>query len=699
MARPSGDELLEILKRPNPDLEVAQSDINERGQKDADIDKEKLGQYLIELVRKDLMDRESFGFDKKRQYDIKSYFGLKDEFFSSWPWPHASNFPEPITPVMVDTGYTNIASAMFRNPLHTVSVIGIGPEDKVYAPKVSSFVNWQVGVESNMQEVQDSNIFRTILNGTGFVKTWIDIGSEFAIKNASIPIENILKPAYGEGCQKDNCDHIFQIVPLTENEKKFRETLRHNGKLVYDGMDNLVKGVNVSDADRELQRSLMSRVSGIDLERVESSDLYFWVEGHLTYYPPGSMRARELIVKFCLNNGYVNRVVDNKDIVRPYSDYYIYKLPGLAFHQSLPDKIRNVQEKANYTDKQVTDAADKAISSPAYIDENPGFNPQEHVRVPGGMYEVKKGTQIQYDQTNMSAIIERGNYVEKLWDRAERLTGFTDLFQGREPERRLTATTDKIRTAKAENRFKAILNRFGIGWGKTCDLIYYYDDRYVPRHKVARVLGSTEYKSVDELFPGKANAKLPEFGFNLNAKFNFKLAGKSQSEVDDENDIKLAFTDKILNTPFAQNLAVLYRALKVQADIIDFAEFERIVPKPPEADEISYEELMQRIESGEKDIQPSPYGEFTSQIIKIQLFMKTDKFKEMDDRKKSVLLSYLKRLQGAEMGAKLHQLNQMAQADPMVAQALDEIAEDVESGRLQIPGQVQPAGVPSEPVI
>ena len=87
-------------------------------------------------------------------------------------------------------------------------------------------------------------------------------------------------------------------------------------------------------------------------------------------------------------------MIENKDLIRPLSDYGIWLNDGFAYNRSAPEILKDIQDKANYTDKQVTDAADKAISQPGYIEEGSGFDPNDHVRVPTGMYEVKKGTKI-----------------------------------------------------------------------------------------------------------------------------------------------------------------------------------------------------------------------------------------------------------------------------------------------------------------
>jgi len=169
--KPKPSEIVKLL-RPNPDLEdLRPNDIIPGNQKEPEVgDKDALSAYLQKITKQDIQDRDAFGFIEKQVYNEKAYYEQKDEFFSNWPHPNASNFIEPITSTMVDVGWDAVHSAMFSNPLKTVRVDGVGKEDKPYAPLIAHTLNWENSMESDMLQVQDMNIFRTLLRGTGFVK-------------------------------------------------------------------------------------------------------------------------------------------------------------------------------------------------------------------------------------------------------------------------------------------------------------------------------------------------------------------------------------------------------------------------------------------------------------------------------------------------------------------------------------------------
>src|SRR3990167_1327084 len=605
---PDYSQLLTRLRQPNPDLSQKPTDKIPGKQVTPDVgDIKYLQECLLKSLRSCIYQRETYGFNEKRLYDVKAYYGIKDEFLMNWPWPRASAFPEPITPTLVDTGKTNIQNALFRNPLKTMLCTGVGPEDKPLAPKVVSVMNWQVGMESNMYSVQDANAFRVLLHGTGWVKTWIDIGDEFKLNNASVPIENIYVPIKSSGCQRGQTEFIHEFIPMTYNDMQFRMGLKIGSKPVYDKLDLILPGFKISESlTFEEMQMLQSQVTGLDVQQADQNDLYYMVETHCTFYPKGQYKAKELLIHWSPKGGTIHRIIENIDLVRPYAKYYVYPQPGFAYHQSLPDKIRHIQEKANYTEKQVTDAADKAIMNVGFIEEGNAFNANDSVRVPSGMYEIKKGTSIQWEPTNISAIMERGRQMDRYWELAQRLTAFNELFQGRQLETNKTLGEAQMVMNKADARFATILNIYGLGWKETCDLIYFYDDRYIPREKVVKILGATEYYSVDQIFPQE---KSSQFGLNLNSKFNFSMAGKSQIDQDVEDKNTVIFCDQIVASVFGQDKCIAWRAMKEKADTVNFHFFDNIVPKPPEADNIGFEEVIEKIMSGEYNVSPSPLAD------------------------------------------------------------------------------------------
>lgn len=684
------------LLQPNPDLSTQPNDQIPKDQPIPDLNEDYLSEELVRSLRQMIQDRETFGFEQKRKYDDESYYGIKDEFFNNWPWPGASNFQEPITPTMVDVGFTHIHSAMFRDKMKTVNVLGVGKEDRPYAPSVAHVLNWEFGIESNMYQTQIMNSFRTIQKGTGFVKTWVDFGDNFKIKNSSVPLNLIYKHIRGMGCKRGDCQGYHQLIPLTENDWKFRQGIQIGSKNVYKNLEAIVPGWGAGEAfSADDAMLIQQQATGLDVYGSDARDLRYMVESHWTHYPKGKFKAVELIVWWSPKHGLIHRVIENKDMIRTMSDYGIWLNPGFAYQRSAGEILMDIQQKANYTDKQTTDAADKAISQPGYIEEGSGFDPNAHVRVPTGMYEVKKGTKVTFEQTNMAAIIERGNHVDKLWDKAKIRLGFTDIFMGLNTEGAQTLGGDKIRLGKAENRFRALLDIYGIGWGNTCEIAYALTDKNIPNKKLVMILGSSDYQNLEQLFPKE---KQKDFGMGLeDAKFNFGIAGKTQMEQEAEDEQHTLFLNENIKL-FGTDKGVLWKTQRAKADLIGFKDFERLVPKPIEAYSMSIDEVLQRIESGEVELQPSPMMERVEiEFYKFAVgaFVRTERFRSFNQRQRGELNKYLGRLDSIGTGSNLARLEDMAKTDPAVADALDQLMLQMGGGGGPQPGAPPvPAQVP-----
>ncbi len=683
MALPKQSELVELLKRPNPDLEEKPNDIIPGVQKDPGLDKDKLSEYLNKTIKNDINDRETYGFSERMAYNEKAYNGIKDEFMQNWPWPRASAYPVPISPVLEDVGVSQIQNAMFRNPEKTVNVKGWGKEDKPYAPLVAHIHNWQNSVGTGIYDVQGQNIQRTLRHGTGFVKTWMDIGEEYSIRHASVPIHLVYKPVKEDGCQRHQTSHITHLIPLNENDWMFRKGLKIGSKPVYENLELIAPGFSQSETlTQEELKLLENQITGLSISEVDARDYRYMAETQLTYYPPNSTRAKELIVWWSLRHGVIHRVIENEDLIRNWSSYKCYPIAGVAFHMSLHWKIKNIQEKANYTDKQVTDASDVAINAPGFIEEGSGFDPSNQVMVPTGMYEVKRGTKVQFAERNIAPIIQRANELDRLWHDAQRLSMFNEYQEGTTPDRDLKVGIERLRAKKSEDRFQTLLNTFGIGWKGTQEIQYFYNNKHMPRKMAVKVLGSADYTHIGQIFPKEAGS---EFGLQLQAKFNFSLAGRSQNEVDLEQENHLAFTDKILEV-YKGNVGSTWHALKEQAEIINFQSFERMVPKPPEADIISVEEVLQRIESGEREIIPSPLIDVEVYLFKLNAFKRmSERYENYSQEQKTVLEKFIGFLESIRFGNKMATLEHNAKSDPELAEALDGVMTDVAEGRLPNP--------------
>jgi len=645
--------------------------------KGPDLDMDRLSEYLYRITREDIRSRDDFGFVEKQAYNQKSYYEVKDEFFSSWPWPFASNHIEPIIPTILDAGVMEISTDMFIDPVKTVVVDGIGKEDKRYSPHISHVMNFQNTVDNELYEVHNLNIFRAYMDGTVFLKTWLDVGDDFKLRHASIPMRLVYKSIRGNGCQRDKCDHITQFIPLTENDWRFRKNLRIGGKKVYDHLEILAPGFEPAESlGAEELRLLQNQITGFDAEQNEDRTMRYMAETSMTYYPPGSRKAIEIIVWWSMRHGLIHRVVFNDDLIRNLADYWFYSSDGWAYQRSLPEILRGYQEKANYTDKQVTDAADIAINPPAYIDKQSSFKAENMLRVPTGMYEVEKGTRVTLEERNIAAIIERGNYLDRIWDKAWQRASLADVQQKVGTLKSDTATADLLRIKQSDKTSRALLNTYNIGFRRTAEIQYELTDRHMPRKMFLDILGSADFVNVNQFFP---NAEGGE-GLNLGRRFNFSLAGRSYSDKLEEDERTLTVTAEILASPFGQDKAVLWRTMKKRAEINRFREFDTFVPRPPEADVISVEELLQRIESGETEIAPSPLTDKVTidyQMFRVGAFQRTDRFKNYSDSQRVALSQYVAKLDAIRTMATYAMLQKRAEGDPLFGEALEEVEDEL----------------------
>jgi hypothetical protein len=143
---------------------------------DIDIDEDRLSNYLINSLKNDILDRDGMGWKEKREYDLKAYHGIKDAYLSSFPWPNSSNYPEPITPVLLDTGHSAIMASAFPDIMKTVVVTGIGEEDIKNASKVQDIMNWTIGTGiQDFYSEMDANIHQVLKHGTSYLKVVMDV--------------------------------------------------------------------------------------------------------------------------------------------------------------------------------------------------------------------------------------------------------------------------------------------------------------------------------------------------------------------------------------------------------------------------------------------------------------------------------------------------------------------------------------------
>ena len=122
-----------------------------------EINDDDLSVYISNLLRNDISDKEEAGWTEKRIYDINAYEGNK--LPTNFPWVNCCNFPQPLTPTLVDTAWANIMGSIFADPENTVDVQGVGVEDIRLAPILMQLLNFQINKEIEAYEAWDRITF------------------------------------------------------------------------------------------------------------------------------------------------------------------------------------------------------------------------------------------------------------------------------------------------------------------------------------------------------------------------------------------------------------------------------------------------------------------------------------------------------------------------------------------------------------
>ena len=393
---------------------------------DVDIPDEELTEFINANFRNELIDREDMGWSDKRAYDKKAYYEIKDEYFSTLPFKNSSNFPLCITSVQLDTGLSLINDLVWRNPQKVVTVSPNGDENPKKAKNVEYLLNWQVLNDIPTLQMEDSaSNFFALLHGTAYEKVLREYSDEYKLEVQNIPIQYMILPIDRKSPDIKDTEAVTQLVPWSANDLRMRVA---SGR--YRNLNKVGKSWMPQNMTAEALTRLDKEISGLDTVTRISRDTWWAAERYMTYYPKGSLKAQELIVTFAPQTGAILRKIKNVEKMRPFVDKYFYPNYGYAYHFSLPERIKHIQDKANYQDKQVTDAADKAISPAGFYEGNSGFDPKLSLRTPTGMYRVKNLGAIQWEPVNVAAIMERNRDLKDLWLQAERKTGFTDMLQG-----------------------------------------------------------------------------------------------------------------------------------------------------------------------------------------------------------------------------------------------------------------------------
>lgn len=599
------------------------------------LDENHLKNYIIELFQNDRKDKEEQNWVEQQEYNVASYYGLKNEALKKRPWKNASAYPVPLTPTLVDTAWANTNVSMMPDDDKIINAKGIGKEDIRLAPILSQIMSDQVINYTNLLKAIDLNNFRSYFSGTGVSKIITDPQSNI-IRFASLDVENVYLPVYAEGMQTQDTDHVIQVVPFTQNDLQIRKFMG-----VYREPDKVLAGIGVGVMTLEDIMRLKDQAMKQSAHNSINRNIYYLLEVHLTYFPntassstgktSAGVRPIELIVTISPNGGVIQRIRKARNS-RPFAETIPYPNIGRFYGMSMPEKLRNIQEKLDYADKQTTDALDRAISPAMFVESLSTFDADVAERVPAGVYEKGSG------KIDFEPIVSVPTGFERqqvgLWKQGQILTGLIDLFTGDQAENSRTLGEVKIRTVRAGVRFKSVLQRFDAGFGKLIKLLYEYDNEYMPRDQKIKLAGYNDFQSIDQLFPKTENG----VGLGIRGQFDFSLDVVPVTEREDEDRRKIEFSLLAANNPLvANNVANLWRILKLQAEAKGIRSIETIVSKPKEVDIYSVDEFIQRVMSGQTDLEVRPGIDTDSYVFQLQIFKRSETYFNMTDQQKFLI--------------------------------------------------------------
>lgn len=689
---PTPDEIKDALIEDNRQLTdlKPRNTLPHEGAKSPDIDLDALSRHLVQTLQNDEKDKMGVNWRTKRMNDLFYYYQMKDTYMQSWPWPNASAFPVPIVAVLLDVGHTALISQ--SEIPKNIKVKGFGVEDRRIAPHRGKILKAQLEDQIDFELANDYNAFQVLLHGTSYIKVTRTVPvSKFGVKLTVIPIEDIYLPIDARSPAIEDTDHVTHVVNNSVQDLIIKARLRDSrGNPFFQNLDVITPGWNIGGSGGGSQELTQMRdmIYGTDLSTRASRENFYIAETHLTWWHSAGALPMELKVWWAPSTGEIFRWVLNEDGIRPFADSYIYPNHGRSFHRSLAELLKNVQDKANYSDKQATDAADIAMSPATFVDEGDGFNPGKYQRVPTGVYGIPKGSRVFFEQPNIQPIIERKQEIENLWNLAGNLSGFTEPLQGVLPSVRVTATTDVLRNRASQSRLKTVFARYNRGTRKVLKLIDFYTERYMPRKTAIKLLGVTDIQSIDELYPK------PEFengdddrmksGFSL----DFYISSKTSDELEEERQNRILFYQNILNHQFGQEPGNAYRAFDEIAEAMGIDNFGDVIHKPENADMLSPEQMINRIMSGNLDVQPSVNINPVHYLTVIGGFQRTLSFKQAEPEKKKAFQQLLAKIELIQM------ISQIAINDSRLTQGQN-IANQILSG--QNSGQGGQGAAPAVP--
>lgn len=683
------------MMQGTPNLPTAQSmSLPDPNAKDPGLDEQDIVTQALYDFKNDIRDKEDFGWLFKRQYDIRAYYGIKNAAMQNWPYPGASAYPTPITPTLLDTGWANLRASMEGKNGDLIEVKGVGKEDKRRAKILQRLMNWQVTNDIPVDEVLDAAVFRALLHGDGPIKVIQDFQRN-SVKMFSFDPENLYLPIDASGFTTTDTDHVIQIIPLSINDINQRKLWG-----IYKDLDRMSPGVAIATAQAtDLLLRERDNATGTNMEQRVRRETYYMMEYYKTYYPKSSsgtigmsggpssagVRPQEIIAWISPNGGIVHRISRNVDGVRPFARMNIYPNAGRFFSMSMPEKLKNIQEKADYADKQNTDALDRSIMPAGFTDDKEVFNAGASMRVPGGIYPLgSRGQTIMWEPQPPR---DRGFEMQyqQMWVEAQQITGLIDISYGSNAKQDKTLGQSQMRSFRADIRFNSIYKRIERGWKQAVDLLYHYDNQFMPRSTKLSVIGFDDLKTIDELFPKVQG----EMGLGMEGKFDFAFAGESVTDREQtlQNDLQLC-TNLLMNPLVSMDRGNLWRVTQRLAETLGETNLETLITKPKEAYLISPEEAIERIMSGELDIQPKPGIDLESYTFELQLFMMSETFMNLSPQQQGAIQTLLGRVMVMQAAQRLAQIDMMNIQHGMAAQQAQVPG---------MPGQPQSVGNPGTP--
>ncbi len=182
-------------------------------------------------------------------------------------------------------------------------------------------------------------------------------------------------------------------------------------------------------------------------------------------------------------------------------------------------------------------------------------------------------------------------------------------------------------------------------------------------------------------------------GLGLEGRFDFTFAGEAVTEQEEKNQKKIQLCMNLLMNPLvASNPGNLWKITDMLAQAYGENNLEGIITKPKEAYLFSVEEALERIMSGETDIQPQPGIDTNSYIMRIGFFMRSETFQNLPPDQSQAVQDLLRRVSMMASAERLAQTDMMHIQHGMAAQH----AAMNQPGQPGMPGQPQIAGNPGQ---